>query len=145
MSAKQKKYLRELKSEEIDRKQFEDFVKTHVEYVEIRAWLCPGSIVINRTVNQKIIFGLYLNAITTEPHTRDLTETVHHELIHMFLHVSGIRKHKEDEVERLCIIFADKYPFILEVLQDAFPGLIFSTEYFNKAFRQPVRIYRPTF
>lgn len=140
------KHLQRIEKTDFDRNQLTQFIRFRIQWIEIRTSLVGGGI--DRLGNLKRPqFGIYFNAITTEPWPRYAVETAHHELIHAYLSLLGIDNHieYEDDIERLCLIFADKYPFVLEILQDIFPGLSFTEEFFGKAFRQPVRIYQPFF
>lgn len=139
-------FLRRHEEQIFGRDQFTQFIKLHIQWIEVRLMLVGGGIDYLGGLKRPQ-FGICFNALTTDPWPKYAIQTAHHELFHAYLSLSGINDHTEyeDEIERLCLIFAERYPFILEILQDIFPGLSFTKEFFREAFRQPVRIYQPVF
>ncbi len=119
-----------------------DFIITHCLYIYIGPWLVEGSVVTVEQLelwNPDAHFGIVLAANNGE----SLDETIIHELVHIFLHVLGVVVHPEDKIENLCVRLSKKYPWILDVIREVFPGLSFSEEFLCKTLKSPVCIYLP--
>ncbi|MFA6446235.1 MAG: hypothetical protein WCW14_03245 [Candidatus Paceibacterota bacterium] len=137
------RFLHKLEHEYISREIWEMCISAYVQAVLVRPWLAHGSVT---HINQLQLWhplaqwGIVLKA--GKP-CESLSETLLHELIHISLRVIGIEEHTEESVERLCKILALKYPYIVDVFMEVFPGLMLDDESLEKAFREYVYVSQP--
>lgn len=144
-SSTEKILFSKLETEEISRETWKKFIRTYCQRIHIRPWLVSGSMITisqPELWNEKAVYGIILSAHDYDNLTEVLI-TIIHELIHIQFYVVGMKKHDEDSVERLGKILAKRYPFILDIFEEIFPGLRFTREYMAEAFNKPVTLHSP--
>lgn len=135
--------LFKLENEQISVSMWMYFIRTYCHHIYIGPWLVEGSVMVVEQLelwNRDACYGIALAANHNEP----LIDTFVHELLHIFLNILEVKVHPEKRIERLGKVLSKKYPWILDIVREVFPGLKFDEEFVSRSLRKPVYAYNHT-
>ena len=124
------------------------FIPEYCREIVVHPLLGGGLLTILRDpklVQGNRVFAIYFNSY--EPlyssHRRSMLEfrvTAWHELIHIMLYVVGYQEHNENKIENAAWHLAYRYPQVLDVLEEFFPGLNFNSIAPGEKMRYPLKL-----
>lgn len=124
------------------------FIPEYCREVVVHPLLGGGLITILR--DQKLVqgnrvFAIYFDSFLAKnmSHRRmmlDYRVTAWHELIHIMLYVVGYPEHNENKIENVAWHLAYRYPQVLNLFEEFFPGLDFNNIALGEKMRYPLKL-----